>query len=417
MALQIWIPFISDNHNQGLTDNQVTAGTCTYTTGGVLGNAATFNGSSNSQKISFNYTKQMTFAVFAKFNSFNCHLIDARDSSGNGYQPMYVTAAKVQAGGGSSFPDLACSLSTGRWYHICVVETGTMVKLYIDGEFVTEAAHTGLEGTSTLSLGTRYTGANWLNGQVNDLRVYDHALSVKEVKEISKCLVLHYKLSTDNITYIATDYSGFGYNGTYAGLTSTSMNTSTPRYDSAVTFTTGASKYILTPSINKTAIQNNFTVSWWSKTSNMHGKMAWGGDSGGNRLNLYPSTASTSGFCWNTGDGGGNPIKDNGGAVVKIAVYNNGAWHHYAMVGDGTNGKLYIDGIYRGQATTYKPLNSPTIFISGWDTGTNYRWDGQISDFRLYAKALSDSEILELYHTPASIDNKGNFYCGELKEE
>ena len=250
-----------------------------------------------------------------------------------------------------------------------------------------------------------------------DLRIYDNEISAKEVSEASKGLILHYKLSPYTISDVAKDCSGFGNDGTYAALTSASLTNNSPRYDESVTFTTGAAKYIVTSSIDKTDIQNNFTVSWWSNSSNMHGKMAWGGDSTGNRLNLYPSTASTSGFCWNTGDGGKNPIKTDGGALIKVAPYNDSKWHHYAMVGDGTNGKLYIDCVYKGKAETYKGLTSPTMYISGCDTSTSYRWGGMISDFRLYATVLSADDILELYHTAASVDNKGNFFCGEIKEE
>ena len=39
-----------------------------------------------------------------------------------------------------------------------------------------------------------------------------------------------------------------------------------------------------------------------------------------------------------------------------------------------------------------------------------------ISDFRIYATALSEEDILELYHTSATIDNKGNIYARELVE-
>jgi hypothetical protein len=39
-----------------------------------------------------------------------------------------------------------------------------------------------------------------------------------------------------------------------------------------------------------------------------------------------------------------------------------------------------------------------------------------MSDFRIYATALLEEDVLDLYHTPFSIDNKGNSYAREVIE-
>jgi hypothetical protein len=143
----------------------------------------------------------------------------------------------------------------------------------------------------------------------------------------------------------------------------------------------------------------------------MNGRMAWGSVSG-NRLNLSPTGSY---FCWNTGDGASNVIK-NGLTSIAFAQYQ-GDWHHYVMTGDGTDGKLYIDGEYIGKATTYKPFTSDIIYLSGWDGSTSYTWDGNISDFRIYATALSANDVKELYNTSAYIYNDGTVSAYEFDEE
>ena len=209
---------------------------------------------------------------------------------------------------------------------------------------------------------------------------------------------------------IGKDYSGYGHNGTENGTLVSQSDTA--RYKGSTKFD-GTSAYIALPALTTTGFADNFSIVWWSKIAEMNGKMAWG-FTNGNRLNLYPTNSY---FCCNTGDGSNNPYQDNSGNNISFAQYN-GDWHQYAMVADGTNNKLYIDGEYKGKAKTYKGITGTQMYISGWKNDTQYKWNGgNMSDFRIYATALSDADVKELYQTSALIDNKNNMLAYEFIEE
>ena len=87
-------------------------------------------------------------------------------------------------------------ISSNAWSHICAVWDNGTAKIYVNGVQV---------ATST---GT-CTSTNWAYDTIiarpsstryyNDIRIYNHALSAKEVKEISKGLVLHYNFEDEYI--------------------------------------------------------------------------------------------------------------------------------------------------------------------------------------------------------------------------
>lgn len=99
----------------------------------------------------------------------------------------------------------------------------------------------------------------------------------------------------------------------------------------------------------------------------------------------------------NTGDSSGNPFRKNGTNVTSL---HDGLWHHYAITFDGTSCKLYIDGIYRGAASTYKspatPSNSTIKIAGGYSNGHSYDTNGTFNDFRVYDHCLSPKEVKEI---------------------
>ena len=200
------------------------------------------------------------------------------------------------------------------------------------------------------------------------------------------------------------DTSGYNNNGTMS-TTKPIVFINSARYNAAMSFTNGA--YISIPIPTITDYANSYTFSWWAKCTAYEGKMYWG-FSNGNRLNLYGTGGV---YCCNTGDGANNKFNN-----VSFSGETDNKWHHFAITGDGTTTKLYIDGVFKANATTYKAITGTTIILNGWDTGTSYKFNGQLSDFRLYATVLSANDIMELYNKPVSIDNTGKIHAIEYSE-
>jgi len=82
--------------------------------------------------------------------------------------------------------------------------------------------------------------------------------------------------------------------------------------------------------------------------------------------------------------------------------------------------KVYIDGVLKATSTAaHSALTFPTTYRIGRDVrsndGTPYK--GLMSDFRIYATALSADDVMELYHTPITLSNNGTFLTqGEYVE-
>ena len=217
MALQVWLPLNKSgaDKNQGLADINITS-TAAYSASGKLGGSYYFSGSSN--QISFpsqswmepNDTNSISIAMWVKADSFS-YIIAA-----NAFEcSLSSSSFMFRLGNGSSntfiISTSEITFTTGTWYHLCGTWDAENKKLavYVNGELIKE-------GTSTLTSYNNISSTINLvyNGSwnINDFRFYDHCLSPKEVKEISKGLVLHYPL---NDAYAEETSNLFSANLTY----------------------------------------------------------------------------------------------------------------------------------------------------------------------------------------------------------
>ena len=210
--------------------------------------------------------------------------------------------------------------------------------------------------------------------------------------------------SSDNLademglnSIIEYDTSGYCNNGEKIGtLTYTS---DTPKYQVS-THIGAASQKIHISGLTTSGFGNSYSFAWWGKrTSNS--PMFWG-FSDGIRLNgMYIGTL------WNTGDGSNNPLYEIG-TTTQVTAPSVNVWHHYVMTGNGTKCYVYLDGELWAEAKTYKAISGTSIYINGWNSATDYCSNNtDISDFRIYATALSAADVKSLYQNCVTIDPDG----------
>lgn len=426
MSLRVWLPLDGDLHNQGCTNITVINSGATVNTNGKIGNCYYFNASSYLYENTYNWTNFNTsqFSLCCWYKqpspvaSGNSQMICIGTSSGwnnirigllrrtsNGY-PMFSVSNGSSA---VSYNCTATTFSLDTWNHIaCTYDNGT-IKIYLNGTLnktYTTTIVPVLNSSQHLGIGAASNGAEKLTGYLNDVRIYDHALSAAEVKKISQGLVLHYKL--DNITNGIADSSGYGHNGKILKGPLTIINDQ-DRYSQGIKFT-ATNKKIEISNLITSGFGNSYSFAWWAKVNSLS-PMHWG-FADGIRLNgMY------TGRLWNTGDSSSNPLY-NPGTTTQVSAPSINTWHYWVMTGNGTKCYVYQDGVLWGEAKTYKAISGSTIYINGWNTSTNYSSnDLSISDFRIYCTALSPDDVLELYHTSAKIDNKQNLHTFELVED
>lgn len=230
----------------------------------------------------------------------------------------------------------------------------------------------------------------------------------------------------DNIIY---DTSGYCNNGSVTDSTCPTWSSDTPRYKGSYAFN-GNKQYVNCGTSTMIDGQEEITINCWAYMNdwtNFNARLFSCTESGGYNtegvnnsirfaLNIY-ITSDKSKYDYTSTIGGYSGI--------KLSDMASG-WHmitcvYKASVGDAIylDGKLYEKKIYTSYGIHFNKYSY--LFLGGESAGVNCiapYFNGKLSDFRIYATALSDSNILELYQSSASVDNNGNLMLtGEVIEE
>jgi len=102
------------------------------------------------------------------------------DSSSKPTCGVYYSAAFHDAAAGST------ALTLSAWNHVMCTYDGANIKTYLNGSLVDTTAETGsiTAASSILYMGENSSGAQRLTGQLDDLRVYNNALTSSQIKTL-----------------------------------------------------------------------------------------------------------------------------------------------------------------------------------------------------------------------------------------
>lgn len=151
---------------------------------------------------------------------------------------------------------------------------------------------------------------------------------------------------------------------------------------------------------NTGADLSNFTLSLHVKTTQT---VSWRDfisvGTGGNEVFVFEQNGASGVSIFNIGDVGGTP--DGAQGYNGFAV-NDGQWHHLAMVSDGTNLTLYVDGVQQNSAVYAGTGNIDALQLAS-RFGDNVRAiTAELDDVALYDVALNAGQIAYLSQNEAT---------------
>ncbi|MBF0478305.1 MAG: LamG domain-containing protein [Candidatus Omnitrophica bacterium] len=305
-------------------------------------------------------------------------------------------------GGGNDTSAGAPSYSAGVWYHFALVYDGATASFYLNGVFTNSKVITLNTTDSPFKIGTgTWTGIGSFNGLVDDVRVYNRALTAQDVADLYHVFqpndgLVGWWTFDEGAGTVAHDSSGQGNNGSLAGSASwaNGKNGKALGLDGAA-----GSKVVLGNPASLDFGTGSFSYGMWVYPVSNIGSWDMPWNKGG-------SSAVTAGFdielgtgAWVTGISDGTRIKVNN-FLPSGGLLNQ--WTHIFVVVDKSVSKLYVyvNGTKTNTDQDISGLGSVSNAYQatiGSFSSNLHMFNGYIDDVRIYSRALSAAEVAALY--------------------
>jgi Concanavalin A-like lectin/glucanases superfamily/Secretion system C-terminal sorting domain/Purple acid Phosphatase, N-terminal domain len=274
------------------------------------------------------------------------------------------------------------------WYHFVMTYDGTTAKMYRNGQLMGSMAKSWntINNSDIFKLGIGTGGQQWFNGLIDDLKIYDRAVTDAEA------LHIYNEPNTNSIGLIKS----FSFNNSAVDDTdSVSFTTSNATYPISYTASRNAAGQAMVTTSLATRVctipnlplgKTDRTVSFWYYHNTFplstYASFNYGASSQYNTFGFFlnATTVNFQGFSYDQSFANGTTTTQT--------------WYHAVIIFEGENAKIIINGVLKG--TVARPLLNTTL--TSFKIGA---FDGAIDDLKIYDRALSPAEISALYSKPA----------------
>lgn len=419
----------SGNGNTGIITS------ATWTTG-KKGGALNFNGSSNyivgSQNLGISGDATLTLSLWVKasqwYSNYAAPISIQRYATAQGLS-MTLYGGRPALDFYQKRFKADNALSTAEWHFVVMTKTPGLIastsKIYVDGSLVTGAAYFDVGGDQSPNitdskpemgrLDVNLGGGTYayFNGIIDDVRVYNRALSAAEIAALytqneTKVNASQNSKMTEGLvglwSFDGPDVSGatvYDRSGNSRNATSTgSPAPAIGKVGQGMNFT-GSGQYTTASGFSEAGTSNrDYTFAAWVRPNS--------GETDGNIIHMsslvggmgwcLPPLALVSGFArgysWNGA----------GVSVTGTSTISSGVWTHIVNTWDASGGlKIYVNGILEN--TTSQAVYSASgasnylwlAYASGGCAGEAGDFDGSIDDVRVYSRSLTAAEVYRLY--------------------
>ncbi len=345
---------------------------------------------------------QLTFSLWINVTSavgYERWIATAESTDLGGYQLKNLGNTKfnfkINANGTIYALSADNTFNLSQWYHVVCTYDNSKMKMYIDG--VLQSHTTSVTGdiqynANDLTIGNSSNLNRACNALIDDVRIYDRALSASEVSTIYNSGTGTETTELFREVIVAKDRKGFN-DGTIYGCTDAQGDgPSNYKLKDVMSFD-GIDDKVVTPGIMSGLEKNGFTISAWVNLTGKNDGTAEGifsrRDVGDTRI--YLSKEATKHFQFK--------LYTNTNVVKSDNIIEYERWYH--LVGVCQKGgnliNLYVNGVKQsGTGTESGGLGAITNnYIGSIVNGAHI--NGDIGRVKVWNRALTDGEISKLY--------------------